>query len=116
MTRLLASLAATLSLALATAPVAGAMTVGSSYRYCGKVDIGYTLARVSERGGVTCHNARRLVRAWLKKINGMRCNADNKYCAVIRVRRYRCVKGSSGSIVRLRCTRGTKRVRAYWGD
>jgi hypothetical protein len=99
---------------LAAAPAA-ASAAAPGYRTCGKVDIGFTNARVSARQ-VGCADARSLVRRWQRAIARMRCVRSNDFCAVVPVRRFRCVRGGSDYTVRLRCTRGEQRVRAYWGD
>src|SRR3954447_8741877 len=86
-----------------------ASATAPGYKRCGKVAMGHMLARVASRH-VRCPNARLLVRSWRDKVEEPAC--DGRACRVRHVRHYRCVRRSRGSIVRLRCTRGRKRVRA----
>ena len=109
---LLAVIAAATTAGLA---VPGASATAPGYKRCGTVDIGYTNAQVAARR-VRCRNARRLVRKWRQKVNSPSCQPAVTRCRVVRVSRYRCVWGGDEVTVRLRCTKGRKRVRAYWGD
>ena len=94
---------------------ASASAQGPGYKRCGEVNNGFTDADVFARR-VGCRDARSLFRRWNRMLDRMRCSKSNNYCEVVRVRRFRCVKGGSNYTVRLRCTRGNQRVRAYWGD
>jgi hypothetical protein len=55
------------------------------------------------------------LKGWRKKLAHADCNDSNNFCKVSHVKRFRGVYSGSDELLRLRCTNGGKRVRAYWG-
>ena len=111
---------ATALIALAAALPASAGEPASSsldgYRYCGKIpnpDTGGTVRIFGRRVG--CRDSRNLWRLWRRNLDRLTCNRDNNFCEVTHVHRFRCVQGGTDELIRLRCTRGTQRMRGYWG-
>ena len=114
---LLALLAA--ALLCAAAPATADTPASSSlagYRYCGKIANPSTGGTVRIFGRRTsCNDSRNLWRIWRRNTLRATCNEANNHCEVTYVHRFRCVYGGTDFEVRLRCTRGTKRVRGFWG-
>jgi hypothetical protein len=92
----------------------GAHAALKGYKYCGHSKLSFTEARVFGRH-YGCLKSRRLFQAWRKKLAKADCNPDNNYCKVSHVKKFRCVYGGDDLTMRWRCTKGDKRVRAYWG-
>lgn len=81
-------------------------------RYCGKVKLSFTSAKVRARH-VTCANARRFMSAFLNRP----CSKSNP-CPPPRVKRfrgYRCVTSGSDVLVRHSCRKGRKAIGATHG-
>jgi len=112
--------------ALAAALVAAAATLGlpaaagsegtgpqaTAARYCGKVDIGFTSAKVRARN-VRCSTARRFVR--LSSRVERNCTEANDFCRVTFYKGYRCVK-SGATTVKVRCRKGRRVISETHGD
>jgi hypothetical protein len=87
------------------------------WKRCGKVDVGYTDARVSAKN-VRCRTARKAVRRFVRKYSG----PESQRCAV-RVcwvmGRFACTLGGGEGLVELYCSDPARRdgdLRARWGD
>jgi hypothetical protein len=89
------------------------------FKRCGRVDVGYTDARVKARN-LRCRTARRVVRRFVRKYPG----AESQRC-VLRscrvMRRFGCTLGGVQGTVVLRCSNfrrpfRDKDLRARWGD
>jgi hypothetical protein len=87
------------------------------WKRCGKVDVGFTNARVSAKN-VRCRTARRAVRRFVRKYSG----PESRRCAV-RVcwvmGRFACTLGGGEGLVKLYCSDPARRdgdLRARWGD
>jgi Calcineurin-like phosphoesterase len=78
---------------------------------CDHADIEFTDVRVGVHR-TTCVAAHRLVRRWLRAVTRGTCNPANDFCDVIRVRGWRCVRGGTDRVIRLRCSHRRKRIRA----
>jgi hypothetical protein len=91
----------------------------AGYRYCGKIpnpDTGGT-TRVFGRH-LNCPDSRHLWTLWRRNLDKQAPKCNNKehnFCEVTHVNHFRCVFGGTDEQIRLRCTRGTQRMRAYWG-
>jgi acid phosphatase type 7 len=81
------------------------------FKRCGDGDIGYTNVRVRAYRSA-CVSARSLVRRWLRAVTRRDCNRANDFCDVLVVRRWRCARGGTDLVIRLRCSHRRKRVRA----
>ena len=92
----------------------GAHAALKGYTYCGKSSLSFTEAKVYGRH-YGCRKSRSLFQAWRTKLAKADCNESNDFCKVSHVRRFRCVYGGDDFLMRLRCIRKGKRVRAYWG-
>ncbi|MGI8944979.1 MAG: hypothetical protein ACR2GL_01895 [Thermoleophilaceae bacterium] len=108
-----AAAAAVVVLLVPAGSQAGAGPQASAARYCGKVDIGFTSAKVRARN-VRCGAARRFVRRNSRVRRN--CTRANRYCRVTRYRGFRCVKGGRRFIVKVRCRRGRKVISETHGD
>jgi hypothetical protein len=112
---------ALLVLASAAPATAGAGEQASAslagYRYCGKIpnpDTGGTTRVFGRRVG--CRDSKSLWRLWRRNLDRANCNDKaHNFCEVTHVHRFRCVFGGTDAEIRLRCTRGNQRMRAYWG-
>ena len=94
-------------------PVAAAGPQAAAARYCGKVDIGFTTAKVRARN-VRCSTARRFVRANSRVKRN--CTEANGYCRVTYYSGYRCVKGGTETIVKVSCRKGRRVISETHGD
>jgi hypothetical protein len=82
-------------------------------RYCGKANIGFTSAKVRARN-IACFKARRFVRRSSRR--QITCNEANNFCRVTHYKGFRCVKGGTRSIVKVRCQRGSQVISETHGD
>ena len=107
------------ALLCAAAPATAGTPASSAlagYRYCGKIanpDTGGTVRIFGRR--TSCNDSRNLWRLWRRNIRRATCNEANDHCAVTYVHRFRCAFGGTDAELRLRCVRGTQRVRGFWG-
>jgi hypothetical protein len=90
----------------------------AGYHYCGKIpnpDTGGTTRIYGHRVG--CRDSKSLWRLWRRNLDKQAPTCNNKAhnCEVTHVHHFRCVYGGTDLEIRLRCTRGTQRMRAYWG-
>jgi hypothetical protein len=109
----LAALAVAASSASAGQPAFAAL---KGYHYCGKIanpDTGGTTKIYGRR--VNCHDSKSLWHRWRRHLDKLTCDKAHDYCEVTHVHHFRCVFGGDDFLVRLRCTRGKQRMRAYWG-
>jgi acid phosphatase type 7 len=81
------------------------------FKRCTNADIGFTNVRVSVSRS-ECASALQLVRRWLQAVSRRECNRANEFCDDIRAGRWRCVRGGTDLVIRLRCRHRRKRVRA----
>jgi hypothetical protein len=98
-----------LATSAATAPAAG-----QDFTRCAKTNIVFTEATVRAQG-ISCRKARRFIYRWARQ-RRTGCGPENNYCQVTRRKGFRCVRGGSDLIVRLRCKRREQVIRASWGD
>jgi hypothetical protein len=117
--KLLAIVTAVAALAVAAAPATAgepAHAALKGYHYCGKIpnpDTGGTTKIYGRRVG--CHDSKSLWHIWRRHLDKLTCDKAHGYCEVTHVHHFRCVFGGDDFLVRLRCTRGKQRMRAYWG-
>jgi hypothetical protein len=117
--KLLAIATAVAALTVAASPAtAGEPTHAAleGYHYCGKIpnpDTGGTTKIYGRRVG--CHDSKSLWHIWRRHLDKLTCDKAHDYCEVTHVHHFRCVFGGDDFLVRLRCTRGKQRMRAYWG-
>lgn len=82
-------------------------------RYCGKVNIGFTDARVKAKR-VKCKKAKNIFREWRKAAERA---CVNGVCPALAIRAYTCAKSDSNFLIRVKCANGKgKFLRAQWGD
>jgi hypothetical protein len=92
---------------------AGAGPQATAARYCGKVDIGFTTAKVRARN-VRCSTARRFVR--LNSSVKRNCTEANDYCRVTYYRGYRCVTSGNELTVKVSCRKGSRVISETHGE
>lgn len=84
--------------------------MASAHGTCRHVDVGYTYAGVTAER-LSCSKARRIVRGALKE-----WSCDEYGCETMYVAGFKCTVGGPTGVVVLKCRRGSRRVRAVWGD
>jgi hypothetical protein len=101
------------AMATAAGDAPTASSAGTGFKYCGKVNIGFTDARVNAKR-VKCGKARRIFREW-RKASETACTPSG--CPPIAVRSYTCTWRATGvEQLLVRCANATgKIVRARWG-
>ena len=82
----------------------------SAHGTCRHVDVGYTDAGVTAKN-LSCAKARRIVRGALRE-----WSCDEYGCETMYVKGFKCTVGGPQGVVVLKCRRGSRRVRAVWGD
>ena len=105
-----------IKLAIAVALLAVALVTirgedrASAHGTCRHVNVGYTYAGVTATR-LSCGKARRIVRGALKE-----WSCDEYGCATMHVAGFKCTVGGPTGVVVLKCRRGSRRIRAVWGD
>ncbi|MDQ3933453.1 MAG: hypothetical protein M3340_02355 [Actinomycetota bacterium] len=84
--------------------------MASGHGTCRHVNVGYTYAGVTAKR-LSCDKARRIVRAALRE-----WSCDEYGCEAMYVAGFKCTVGGPTGVVVLKCQRGSRRVRAVWGD
>ncbi len=110
---LLAATAVAVLLAVPAEAGGGSGPEATASRYCGKADIGFTSAKVRARN-IACFKARRFVRRSSRR--PLNCTEANNFCRVTRYKGFRCVKGGTRFIVKVRCQRGSQVISETHGD
>jgi predicted carbohydrate-binding protein with CBM5 and CBM33 domain len=82
----------------------------SAHGTCRHVDVGHTEAGVTAKN-LSCRKARAIVRGALREWS---CDEDG--CETMHVAGFKCTVGGPEGVVVLKCRRGSRRVRAVWGD
>lgn len=84
--------------------------MASAHGTCRHVNVGYTYAGVTATR-LSCGKARRIVRGAIREWS---CDGDG--CETMYVAGFKCTVGGPTGVVVLKCRRGSRKVRAVWGD